>query len=89
MQSFIEWVGYEFTRTFIRDNRWSIFATGLKNTHRAHLHGGSPPASDLVRSRTLSPCFPLISVAVVYYILVAGLSALVKRLEKRMARSKA
>ncbi len=46
-------------------------------------------ASDLVRSRTLSPYFPLISVAVVYYILVAGLSALVKRLEKRMARSKA
>ncbi len=46
-------------------------------------------ASDLVRSRTLSPYFPLISVAIVYYVLVAGLSALVKRLEKRMARSKA
>ena len=46
-------------------------------------------ASDLVRSRTLSPYFPLISVAIVYSILVAGLSALVRRLEKHMARSKA
>lgn len=41
-------------------------------------------ASDLVRSRTLSPYFPLISVAIVYYILVAGLSTLVSRLEKRL-----
>ena len=41
-------------------------------------------ASDLVRSRTLSPYFPLISVAIVYYFLVAGLSALVSRLEKRL-----
>lgn len=242
MQSFIEWVGYEFTRTFIRDNRWSIFATGLKNTliitvaatligivigtvvavvhnfasdediisqkspvswllvaldklltfyvsvmrgtplaiqltimafivmagypnkivvcilafgvnsgayvsevirggigavEKGQMEAGRSlgmnrikvmrlivlpqamanilpalcnegiavlketaiiglisvvdltRASDLVRSRTLSPYFPLISVAIVYYILVAGLSALVKRLEKRMARSKA
>ena len=46
-------------------------------------------ASDLVRSRTLSPYFPLISVAIVYYVLVAGLSSLVRRLEKHMGRSKA
>ena len=45
-------------------------------------------ASDLVRSRTLSPYFPLLSVALVYFVLVAGLSALVRRLEKRLARSK-
>ena len=32
MQSFIEWIGYEFSRTFIRDSRWSIFVMGLKNT---------------------------------------------------------
>lgn len=44
-------------------------------------------ASDLVRSRTLSPYFPLISVAIIYYFLVAGLSAGVKRLERRMAQS--
>ena len=44
-------------------------------------------ASDLVRSRTLSLYFPLIVVAIVYYILVAGLSAAVSRLERRMAQS--
>ena len=41
-------------------------------------------ASDLVRSRTLSPYFPLISVAVVYYVLVLLLSEMVKKLERRM-----
>ena len=44
-------------------------------------------ASDLVRSRTLSPYFPLIAVAIIYYILVAGLSSAVSRLERRMAQS--
>ena len=44
-------------------------------------------ASDLVRSRTMSPYFPLISVAVVYFILVAGLSGLVSRLERRLKAS--
>ena len=44
-------------------------------------------ASDLVRSRTLSPYFPLVSVAVIYYLLVAGLSAAVSRLERRLAQS--
>ena len=44
-------------------------------------------ASDLVRSRTLSPYFPLISVAVIYYLLVAGLSMAVSRLERRLAQS--
>ena len=44
-------------------------------------------ASDLVRSRTLSPYFPLIAVAIVYYILVAGLSAAVSALERRLAQS--
>ena len=32
MQNFIDWVEYEFSRTFIRDSRWSIFLMGLKNT---------------------------------------------------------
>ena len=45
-------------------------------------------ASDLVRSRTLSPYFPLISVAIVYYFLVAGLSALVSRLERHLRHEK-
>lgn len=44
-------------------------------------------AGELVRSRTLSPYFPLISVAIVYFILVAGLSAAVSRLERRLAKS--
>ena len=44
-------------------------------------------ASDLVRSRTLSPYFPLVSVAIIYYLLVAGLSAAVKRLERRLGQS--
>lgn len=44
-------------------------------------------ASDLVRSRTLSPYFPLISVAVVYFVLVAGLSSLVSKLERRLKQS--
>ena len=45
-------------------------------------------ASDKVRSRTMSPYFPLISVAIVYFILVAGLSALVGRLEKRLSQGR-
>ena len=44
-------------------------------------------ASDLVRSRTLSPYFPLVSVAIVYYLLVAGLSAAVSRVERRLRQS--
>lgn len=44
-------------------------------------------ASDLVRSRTLSPYFPLISVAIVYFVLVAGLSSLVSKLERRLKQS--
>ena len=44
-------------------------------------------ASDLVRSRTLSPYFPLVSVAIIYYLLVAGLSAAVSRLERRLGQS--
>ena len=44
-------------------------------------------ASDLVRSRTLLAFFPLVSVAIVYFILVAGLSSAVTRLEKRLAKS--
>lgn len=44
-------------------------------------------ASDLVRSRTLSPYFPLVSVAIIYYLLVAGLSAAVNHLERRLGQS--
>ena len=44
-------------------------------------------AGDLVRSRTMSPYFTLISVAVVYFILVYGLSKAVGRLERRLAQS--
>lgn len=44
-------------------------------------------AGDLVRSRTMSPYFTLISVAIVYFILVYGLSKAVGRLERRLAQS--
>lgn len=44
-------------------------------------------ASDLVRSRTMSPYFPLISVAIVYFILVYGLSKAVSVLERKMKQS--
>ncbi len=44
-------------------------------------------AGDLIRSRTMSPYFTLISVAVVYFILVFGLSKAVKKLERRLAQS--
>ena len=32
MQSFIDWLVFEFDRTFIRDGRWQTFAEGLRNT---------------------------------------------------------
>lgn len=44
-------------------------------------------ASDLVRSRTAEAYFPLLSIALVYYLLVAGLAKLTGILEKRLARS--
>ena len=44
-------------------------------------------AGDLVRSRTMSPYFTLMSVAVVYFILVFGLSKAVGRLERKLAQS--
>ncbi len=44
-------------------------------------------AADLVRSRTYDAFFPLIAVALIYWALVTGLSALLKRAERRMAKS--
>ena len=44
-------------------------------------------AGDLVRSRTMSPYFTLISVAIVYFILVFGLSEAVQKFERRLAKS--
>jgi len=44
-------------------------------------------AADLVRSRTLQPFFSLISVAIVYLILVVGLTALQGKLERRLQKS--
>lgn len=42
---------------------------------------------DIIRSRTYEAFLPLIGVAVIYLIMVAGLSALVKRLERRLRTS--
>ena len=44
-------------------------------------------AGDIVRSRTFDAFFSLISVAVVYFILVMGLSWLLRKAERRLARS--
>ena len=44
-------------------------------------------ASDLVRSRTMQPYFPLIAVAIIYFILVFGLTTLVGKWEKKLAKS--
>ena len=44
-------------------------------------------AGDLVRSRTMSPYFTLVSVAIVYFVLVFGLSKGVNKLERRFAQS--
>ena len=43
-------------------------------------------ASDLVRSRTADAYFPLLSIALIYFLMVAGLARLTKILERRMAR---
>ena len=48
---------------------------------------GLTRAGDRVRSRTMSPYFTLSSVAIVYFILVYGLSKAVGRLERRLAQS--
>jgi His/Glu/Gln/Arg/opine family amino acid ABC transporter permease subunit len=44
-------------------------------------------ASELVRTRTADAYFPLISTALIYFIMVAALTKLVSIFEKRMARS--
>lgn len=44
-------------------------------------------ASDLVRSRTMQPYFPLIAVALIYFVLVFGLTTLVGMWEKKLAES--
>jgi His/Glu/Gln/Arg/opine family amino acid ABC transporter permease subunit len=44
-------------------------------------------ASDIVRSRTAEAYFPLLSIALIYFLLVAGLTRLTGILEKRLARS--
>ena len=44
-------------------------------------------ASDLVRSRTLQPYFPLLMTALIYFLLVYGLSVCVSKWEKRLAKS--
>ncbi|MDR2860521.1 MAG: amino acid ABC transporter permease [Elusimicrobiota bacterium] len=44
-------------------------------------------ASDIVRSRTAEAYFPLLSIAFIYFIMVAALTHLTRLLEKRLARS--
>lgn len=44
-------------------------------------------ASNLITGVTYNAFFPLISVAIIYFILVAGLSQLFKRMERKLAQS--
>ncbi|GMO25982.1 MAG: amino acid ABC transporter permease [Termitinemataceae bacterium] len=44
-------------------------------------------ASDIVRSRTAEPYFPLLTIALIYFLMVAGLTKLTSVLEKRLAKS--
>lgn len=44
-------------------------------------------AGDIIQSRTYSPFLPLIAVALIYLVLVVGLTAGVNRLERRLSRS--
>jgi His/Glu/Gln/Arg/opine family amino acid ABC transporter permease subunit len=44
-------------------------------------------ASDLVRTRTLDAYFPLITIAIIYFLMVAGLTRISGVIEKRLARS--
>ena len=44
-------------------------------------------ASDIIRSRTYEPFFPLITIAIIYLILVLILSFFLKRLERRLRNS--
>ena len=44
-------------------------------------------ASDFVRSRTYDAFFPLIAAALIYFVMVMLLSLLMKKLEKRLAKS--
>ena len=44
-------------------------------------------AGDIIKGRTFDPLLPLIAVALIYLILVVGLSALVSRLERRLRSS--
>jgi His/Glu/Gln/Arg/opine family amino acid ABC transporter permease subunit len=44
-------------------------------------------AADIVRSRTFSPLFPLLSLAAMYLIMVVGLEKLLGRMEARLAQS--
>jgi His/Glu/Gln/Arg/opine family amino acid ABC transporter permease subunit len=44
-------------------------------------------ASDIVRSRTAEPYFPLLTIAIVYFLMVVGLTKLTAILEKRLAKS--
>ncbi|GMO53317.1 MAG: amino acid ABC transporter permease [Termitinemataceae bacterium] len=44
-------------------------------------------ASDIVRSRTAEPYFPLLTIALIYFLMVAFLTRLTRNLEKRLAKS--
>jgi His/Glu/Gln/Arg/opine family amino acid ABC transporter permease subunit len=44
-------------------------------------------ASDLVRTRTMDAYFPLLTIAVIYFIMVVGLTKIANSIEKRLAKS--
>lgn len=44
-------------------------------------------AAEIIRSRTFEPFFPLIATAIIYFLLVMGISKLIRIAERRMAKS--
>ena len=65
------------------------FITILKETSIAGYIGAMDltKAADLVRSRTYDPFFSLITIALIYLVIVIGMNAAFKALERRLAKS--
>lgn len=65
------------------------FITLLKETSVAGFIGvvDLSKAGDIIRSQTYAPYIPLFTVALVYLIMVIGLTALLTKLERRLRKS--
>ena len=84
-EGFWESVAASFEKTFIREDRWMLFLEGIGTTLLITVLAVQDltKMGDIVRSRTYETFFPLIAVAVIYFLLAGLLTALVKRIEFR------